>query len=60
MATEKQSQPFLTTVLSSVSYQNNVFHMLPRPNEITEALLDVIEYNQWTSVGVIYATALGM
>ena len=59
MATEKHKKPFLTTELSSGGAQENIVHLLPRPGEITEALLDVMENYDWKYVGVIYEASLG-
>ncbi len=59
MATEKVGIPYMATSLWGTGGAPNVFHMLPRPDDICFALLDIMAAYEWSLVSVIYDHTVG-
>lgn len=59
MAAEKVGIPYMATTLWGTGGAPNVFHILPRPDEICFALLDVMDAYKWKLVSVIYDHTVG-
>ena len=59
MATEKAGIPYLATSLWGTGGAPNVFHILPKPDDICAALLDVMAAYSWRLVSVIYDNTVG-
>ncbi len=59
MAAEKTSVPYLTTTLWGGKTGHYTFHMLPKHDEITKPLMEIMKTYQWRRVAVIYEETLG-
>lgn len=56
---QKVEIPYVATSLWSKGGASNVFHILPKPDDICNALLDVMAAYKWTLVSVIYDHTVG-
>ena len=59
MATEKTGIPYMATSLWGTGGAPNVFHILPKPDDMCSALLDVMAAYTWKLVSVIYDNTVG-
>ena len=59
IAAEKTEVPYLTTTLWGGTTGQYTFHMLPKHDEITQPLKEIMETYHWRRVAVIYEETLG-
>ena len=59
IAAEKTQVPYLTTTLWGGTTGQYTFHILPKHDEITQPLKEIMETYHWRRVAVIYEETLG-
>ncbi len=60
MIAEKLGLPYVTTSLWGGYAGDTMFHMLPKPQQIVDPILDIMTSYKWRTVGVIFEETLGV